>query len=143
MGRECDEDPRQSPVQVRRRFPLRYESACAQRRWHELEITRSTIELHRVVQVVALEDLDWATFLLGEVTQVSRYVSTALDAAERQHRMFYYGQDTCRMTPKLTVKLRVALGSLLSLNTSMGRITVGSQICLKAWTVWQAKAELD
>ena len=47
--------------------------------------------------------LDWATFLLGDVTQVSRYVSTSLNAAERQHRMFYYGQDTWRMTPKLTV----------------------------------------
>ncbi len=47
--------------------------------------------------------LDWATFLLGDVTQVSRYVSTSLDAAERQHRMFYYGQDTFRVTSKLTV----------------------------------------
>jgi hypothetical protein len=47
--------------------------------------------------------LDWATFLLGDVTQVSRYVSTSLDAAERQHRMFYYGQDTWRMTSKLTL----------------------------------------
>ena len=47
--------------------------------------------------------LDWASFLLGDVTQVSRYVSTSLDAAERQHRMFYYGQDTWRITPKLTL----------------------------------------
>jgi Carboxypeptidase regulatory-like domain len=47
--------------------------------------------------------LDWATFLLGDVTQVSRYVSSVLDAAERQHRMFYYGQDTWRFTPKLTI----------------------------------------
>src|SRR5579863_5639048 len=47
--------------------------------------------------------LDWGTFLLGDVTQVSRYVSTSLDAAERQHRMFYYGQDTWRITPKLTL----------------------------------------
>jgi len=47
--------------------------------------------------------LDWATFLLGDVTQVSRYVSTVLDAAERQHRMFYYGQDTWRVTPKFTL----------------------------------------
>jgi hypothetical protein len=46
--------------------------------------------------------LDWATFLLGDVTQVSRYVSTSLNAAERQHRMFYYGQDTWRVTQKLT-----------------------------------------
>ncbi|HZW92110.1 MAG TPA: TonB-dependent receptor [Candidatus Eremiobacteraceae bacterium] len=47
--------------------------------------------------------LDWASFLLGDVTQVSRYVSTSLNAAERQHRMFYYGQDTWRITPKLTL----------------------------------------
>ncbi len=47
--------------------------------------------------------LDWATFLLGDATQVSRYVSTVLDAAERQHRMFYYGQDTWRVTPKFTL----------------------------------------
>ncbi|HEY3972955.1 MAG TPA: TonB-dependent receptor [Candidatus Sulfotelmatobacter sp.] len=47
--------------------------------------------------------LDLATFLLGDVTQLSRYVSTSVNAAERQHRMFYYGQDTWRVTPKLTV----------------------------------------
>src|ERR1700722_17130150 len=47
--------------------------------------------------------LDLATFLLGEVTNLSRYVSTSVDAAERQHRMFYYGQDTWRVTPKLTL----------------------------------------
>jgi len=34
---------------------------------------------------------------------MSRYVSTSLTAAERQHRMFYYGQDTWQVTPKLTV----------------------------------------
>ena len=50
-----------------------------------------------------LGGLDWGTFLLGDVTQMSRYVSTSLDAAERQHRMFYYGQDTWRITPKLTL----------------------------------------
>jgi hypothetical protein len=47
--------------------------------------------------------LDWATFLLGDVTQMSRYVSSSLNAAERQHRMFYYGQDTWQITPKLTL----------------------------------------
>jgi outer membrane receptor protein involved in Fe transport len=47
--------------------------------------------------------LDLATFLLGDVTQLSRYVSTSTTAAERQHRMFYYGQDTWRVTSKLTV----------------------------------------
>ncbi len=47
--------------------------------------------------------LDLATFLLGDVTQLSRYVSTSTNAAERQHRMFYYGQDTWRITPKITL----------------------------------------
>jgi carboxypeptidase family protein/TonB-dependent receptor-like protein len=47
--------------------------------------------------------LDWATFLLGDVTQMSRYVSPTVTAAERQHRMFYYGQDTWRATSKLTL----------------------------------------
>ena len=47
--------------------------------------------------------LDWATFMLGDVTNLSRYVSTSTNAAERQHRMFYYAQDTWRATPKLTV----------------------------------------
>jgi|HubBroStandDraft_6_1064221.scaffolds.fasta_scaffold00047_47 hypothetical protein len=47
--------------------------------------------------------LDWATFLLGDVTSMSRYVSTSLNAAERQHRTFYYGQDTWQVTPKLTL----------------------------------------
>ncbi len=47
--------------------------------------------------------LDWATFMLGDVTQMSRYVSSSLDAAERQWRMFYYGQDTWRATSKLTI----------------------------------------
>jgi outer membrane receptor protein involved in Fe transport len=49
--------------------------------------------------------LDLATFLLGDVTQLSRYVATSVDAAERQHRMFFYGQDTWRATPKLTLNL--------------------------------------
>jgi outer membrane receptor protein involved in Fe transport len=47
--------------------------------------------------------LDLVTFLLGEVTAFERYVSTSLDAAERQKRMFYYGQDTWRITPKFTL----------------------------------------
>ena len=47
--------------------------------------------------------LDWATFMLGDVTNLGRYVSTSTNAAERQHRMFYYAQDTWRATPKLTV----------------------------------------
>jgi len=46
--------------------------------------------------------LSLATFLLGDVTQFERFVSTSLSAAERQKRWFFYGQDTWRVTPKLT-----------------------------------------
>jgi hypothetical protein len=44
-----------------------------------------------------------ATFLLGEVTSFSRYVSTSTNAQERQKRLFWYAQDTWRPTPKLTI----------------------------------------
>lgn len=46
--------------------------------------------------------LDLATFLLGNVTSFNRFVSTSLNAAERQKRWFFYGQDTYRVTPKFT-----------------------------------------
>ena len=42
------------------------------------------------------------SFLLGQARSVSRYVSTSVNAAQRQHRMFYYGEDSWRVTPKLT-----------------------------------------
>ncbi|MGI9106361.1 MAG: TonB-dependent receptor domain-containing protein [Pyrinomonadaceae bacterium] len=51
-----------------------------------------------------------ATFLLGDVTGFGRYISPPnLDARERQFRQFYYGQDTWRVTPKLTVAYGVRL----------------------------------
>jgi hypothetical protein len=53
-------------------------------------------------QVVA-EGLGLATFLIGDVTNFKRFVSTSTDARERQWRQFYYGQDTWRTTPKLTL----------------------------------------
>jgi outer membrane receptor protein involved in Fe transport len=46
--------------------------------------------------------LGLATFLLGDVTSFNRFYSTSLNAMERQWRTFYYGQDTWRVTPKLT-----------------------------------------
>ncbi len=73
-----------------------------------------------------------ATFLLGDVTTFKRYVSTVTTAAERQRRYFFYGQDTWRITPKLTINygLRWDIinpeyvngdgnGSLLDLNTGL------------------------
>jgi carboxypeptidase family protein/TonB-dependent receptor-like protein len=53
--------------------------------------------------------LGLATFLLGDVTQFGRYISSATDARERQWRHFYYGQDTWRATPKLTVNYGLRL----------------------------------
>src|SRR6201993_2344108 len=52
--------------------------------------------------------LDLGTFLLGEVTSFARYVTNpalpgAGNAAERQKRWFFYGQDTWRATSKLTI----------------------------------------
>lgn len=47
--------------------------------------------------------LDIATFLFGAPTKLERYFSTSLDAQESQNRYFVYGQDTWRVTPKLTV----------------------------------------
>jgi hypothetical protein len=47
--------------------------------------------------------LGLATFLLGEVQEMRRYVSTSTEARERQWRQFYYAQDTWRATPKLTL----------------------------------------
>jgi hypothetical protein len=47
--------------------------------------------------------LGLATFLLGDVTQFQRFVSTSLNAAERQKRTFFYGQDSWRVSPKFTL----------------------------------------
>jgi hypothetical protein len=47
--------------------------------------------------------LGLATFILGDVTQFQRYVSTSLTAAERQKRLFFYGQDSWRVSPKFTL----------------------------------------
>jgi len=44
-----------------------------------------------------------ATFLLGDVSQFQRFVSTSLNAAERQKRWFFYGQDSWRISPKFTM----------------------------------------
>jgi len=50
--------------------------------------------------------LDLATFLLGDVSSFARYVNNpaaGAEPAERQKRWFFYGQDTWRVTSKLTV----------------------------------------
>jgi hypothetical protein len=44
-----------------------------------------------------------ATFLLGDVQLFQRYVSSVNDASETQNRWFFYGQDSWRVTQKLTI----------------------------------------
>ncbi len=51
----------------------------------------------------SLGGLDLGTFLLGDVSSFNRFVSATLNAAEHQWRFFFYGQDTWRITPKLTL----------------------------------------
>ncbi|HLK65106.1 MAG TPA: carboxypeptidase regulatory-like domain-containing protein [Bryobacteraceae bacterium] len=46
-----------------------------------------------------------ATFLLGDVTNFNRYVSSSTDAQESQPRLFFYAQDSWRPTAKLTLNL--------------------------------------
>ena len=53
--------------------------------------------------------LSLATFLLGDVTDFSRFVSTSTDARERQWRHFYYAEDTWRPTSKITVNYGLRL----------------------------------
>jgi hypothetical protein len=53
--------------------------------------------------------LGLATFLLGDVTSLNRFVSPFTDAGERQWRHFYYAQDTWRLTPKLTLNYGLRL----------------------------------
>src|SRR5215472_6404342 len=43
-----------------------------------------------------------ATFLLGDVTQFQRFVSTTSNATGHQWRDFFYGQDTWRVSAKFT-----------------------------------------
>ncbi len=47
--------------------------------------------------------LGFATFVLGDVTTLQRYVSTSTNAKEFQKRAFFYAQDTWRATQKLTI----------------------------------------
>jgi hypothetical protein len=85
--------------------------------------------------VAAGGGLGLASFLLGDVANMQRYVSTATDAGERQKRWFFYGQDTFRVTPKLTVNYGLrweiyfpqtvtgaSKGGFVDLNTGLVRV---------------------
>jgi outer membrane receptor protein involved in Fe transport len=62
-----------------------------------------TFSPNRTASAGGVGGIGLATFLIGDVTSFSRYISTSTDAGERQWRHFYYGQDTWRVTPKLTI----------------------------------------
>ncbi len=47
--------------------------------------------------------LGFASFMLGQVGSFQRYYSASTDAAEHQNRLFFYGQDTWRVTRSLTL----------------------------------------
>jgi hypothetical protein len=47
--------------------------------------------------------LGLATLLIGDPTNFERFVSSSNNAAERQKRTFFYGEDSWRVTTKLTV----------------------------------------
>src|SRR5215472_3639676 len=79
---------------------------------HKLQNLRLPSDQHRsgevytwnlLTQGAAGGGLGMAGFLLGEVSQFTRYISHTEDAGEREWRYFFYGQDTWRVTPKLTV----------------------------------------
>jgi outer membrane receptor protein involved in Fe transport len=53
--------------------------------------------------------LGLATFLLGDVTKLRRYVSPNTDAREQQWRTAYYAQDTWRPNDKLTLNYGLRL----------------------------------
>ena len=53
--------------------------------------------------------LGLATFLLGDVTRLRRYVSQNTDAREQQWRTAYYAQDTWRTNEKLTLNYGLRL----------------------------------
>jgi hypothetical protein len=57
--------------------------------------------------------LGLATFLLGNVTNYRRYVSSSTDARERQWRWFVYAQDTWRATSKLTLNYGLRLEDIM------------------------------
>jgi Carboxypeptidase regulatory-like domain/TonB dependent receptor len=78
---------------------------------HRLQNLRLPSDQHRSGEVyfspqltegTAGGGLGLASFLLGDVSQFNRYISHTRDAGERQWRFFFYGQDTWRITPKLT-----------------------------------------
>lgn len=89
-------------VDVRRAFNLRIPSDAS--RAGQLSFENAT-----TASASGANGLGLATFLLGEVTDFRRYYSQQANAKERQWRHFYYGQDTWRATPTLTLSYGLRL----------------------------------
>ena len=70
------------------------------------EITFSATDTENTSQSIP-GGLGLASFLLGDVTNFYRYVSTSVNAKESQKIVFTYVQDTWRVTPRLTLNLGV------------------------------------
>ncbi len=69
-----------------------------------------------------------ASFLLGDVSRFERYVSNVLNAGERQHRWFFFGQDTWRISRKLTLNygLRWEIYRPQTVNNGGGFVDMGT-----------------
>ncbi len=89
-------------VDVRRAYNLRVPSDV--HRSGELSFNNN-----RTAGTTGGTGLGLATFLLGDVTNFGRYISSSTDARERQWRHFYYGQDAWRASQKLTLNYGVRL----------------------------------
>lgn len=69
------------------------------------ELSFSATDTENVVsqKIASPGGLGFATFLLGDVTNLNRYVSASTNAKESQKRIFSYVEDAWRITPNLTV----------------------------------------
>ena len=97
-------------VDIRRAYNLRVPSDT--HRSGELDFNDRA---HARARAAAASGL--ATFLLGDVSDFRRYVSTSTDARERQWRQFYYAQDTWRATPKLTLNYGAPRSTIINPQT--------------------------
>lgn len=87
------------------RYALNLRVPSDSHRAGELQFNSSNTGVVNEVGGNTVDGLGLASFLLGDVSGFSRYVSTSTDAEERQKRFFWYGQDEWRVSPKLTVTL--------------------------------------
>ena len=86
------------------RYAMNLRVPSDQNRTGELHFTASNEKTSSgVTSNAGVGGAGFGNFLLGYVNHFNRFVSTSTEAAERQKRWFFYGQDTWRITPKLTL----------------------------------------